>query len=112
MVQKLGVRENYLLARIIPQFIAFFYYHVSWILYVIQPKLSYALNADFEDHAEHEYMHFVRENPDLETTPFTSDFEADYGRFASAADLFRQIALDERHHKEESLNRIAHPRFV
>jgi hypothetical protein len=24
------------------------------------------LNAHFEDHAEHEYMEFVRENPELE----------------------------------------------
>ena len=111
LVQKKGVKENFLFARVIPQLLAFFYYHVSWILYVIQPRLSYALNADFEDHAEHEYMLFVRENPAFENLPFSSDFEADYGRFASLADLFRQIGVDERHHKEESLNRIAHPRF-
>lgn len=111
MVQKQGIKEGFVFARVIPQFLAFFYYHVSWILYVIQPRLSYALNADFEDHAEHEYMLFVQENPAFENLPFVSDFEADYGRFASVADLFRQIGVDERHHKEESLNRIAHPRF-
>jgi hypothetical protein len=105
------VKENFFFARVIPQFLAFFYYHVSWLLYVIQPRLSYALNADFEDHAEHEYMLFVQENPAFEAMPFVSDFEADYGSFPSLADLFRQIGVDERHHKEESLARIAHPRF-
>ena len=39
------------------------------------------------------------------------DAEKDYGSFASEADLFRRIALDERQHKEESLARIEQPRF-
>ena len=111
MVQKQGIKENYLLARVIPQLIAFFYYHVSWLLYVMKPGWSYGLNADFEDHAEHEYMLFVQENPAFESVPFVSDFESDYGKFPSVADLFRNIGVDERHHKEESLTHIAHPRF-
>lgn len=78
---------------------------------MIKPSWSYALNADFEDHAEHEYMEFVKENPSLDEEPFDSDFRADYGDFANQADLFRQIALDERQHKEESLHRIEQARF-
>jgi hypothetical protein len=112
MLQKNGVEENFFLYRLAPQFVAFAYYHVSWLLYVIEPRLSYSLNADFEDHAEHEYMEFVRADPGLESRPFVSGFEGDYGRFASEADLFRQIGLDERHHKLESLARIAAPRFT
>ncbi len=111
MTQKKGIRENFFLYRILPQFMAFFYYHISWLLYVIKPSLSYGLNADFEDHAEHEYMEFVRENPQFETEPFQSEFKQDYGDFKSLADLFRNIGLDERMHKEESLNRIVHARF-
>jgi len=78
---------------------------------VIKPAWSYGLNADFEDHAEHEYMEFVRDNPSFEQEPFESDFKSDYGNFKTLADLFRNIGLDERTHKEESLNRIAHARF-
>ena len=111
LVHKKGIRENFFLHRVLPQIIAFIYYHLSWLLYVIKPSLSYALNADFEDHAEHEYMEFVRENPALEEEPFESEFAADYGRFDSLADLFRQIALDERLHKQESLERIERARF-
>jgi len=40
-----------------------------------------------------------------------SIFEQDYGSFASRADLFRRIGLDEREHKEESLQRCSKPRF-
>ncbi len=110
-VQKHQIRESFLRHRLLPQFAAFFYYHVSWLLYVMKPAWSYALNADFEDHAEHEYMEFVRENSELESEPFESDFKDDYGYFTSLADLFRRIGLDERLHKEESLARITQARF-
>ena len=111
MTAKKALQENFFLHRLMPQAIAFFYYHVSWLLYVMRPAWSYALNADFEDHAEHEYMEFVREHPELEQEPFESDFGKDYGEFESVADLFRQIALDERLHKEESVARTPHARF-
>ena len=111
MVQRKRLPEQFLLHRALPQIIAFFYYHVSWLLYVIKPAWSYRLNADFEDHAEHEYMAFVEETPALETEPFESDFTAEYGAFGNCADLFRRIGWDERLHKHESLDRIAQARF-
>ena len=111
MIHRQGIKEGHLRYRLVPQLVAFFYYHVTWLLYVIRPRLSYQLNAHFEDHAEHEYMEFVRENPDLEEIPFESAFGKDYGTFASQADLFRRIGLDEREHKEESLARMEQPRF-
>lgn len=111
LTQKKNIKECFFLYRILPQFAAFFYYHVSGVLYVIKPSWSYGLNADFEDHAEHEYMEFVRENPQFEREPFDSEFRKDYGDFKSLADLFRRIGVDERIHKEESLERIAKARF-
>ncbi len=107
-----GVRQSMLRDRLLPQLIALVYYHVSWLLYVIEPRLSYALNADFEDHAEHEYMAFVAEHPELEEHPWQSALSADYGDHASLADLLRQIGLDERHHKLDSLERLRSPRFA
>lgn len=111
MVHAQGLREGFVRYRVAPQLLAFFYYHVSWILYVLNPRWSYQLNAHFEDHAEHEYMEFVREHPELEDAPFVSTFEEDYGSFESQADLFRRIGLDERLHKLESLERMERPRF-
>ena len=106
-----GMKENVLLYRIMPQVIAFTYYHICWFLYVIKPSWSYLLNAHFEDHAEHEYMEFVAENPQFESEPFTSLFEEDYASSESVADIFRQIGHDERMHKEKSLEWIAMARF-
>jgi ubiquinol oxidase len=106
-----GMKENVLLYRILPQVIAFTYYQICWLLYVIKPSWSYLLNAHFEDHAEHEYMEFVAENPQFESEPFTSLFEEDYASSESVADIFRQIGHDERMHKEESLEAIAMARF-
>ena len=106
-----GIKENVLLYRLLPQVIAFMYYHTCWFLYVIKPSWSYLLNAQFEDHAEHEYMEFVAENPQIEWEGFKSLFEEDYGSFESMADMFRQIGHDERMHKEECLEAIAMARF-
>lgn len=111
LTDKKGIHENFVRYRLIPQVIAFVYYHISWLLYVIRPEWSYLMNAHFEDHAEHEYMEYVAENAALEREPFESMFADDYGHFASLADLFRQIGFDERVHKEESLARIATARF-
>lgn len=108
---RLGRREGFLRFRLAPQLMAFFYYHVAWLLYAMNPAWSYRLNADFEDHAEHEYMEFVRDHPEFEREPFASEFSEDYGSYASLADLFRRIGLDERLHKEESLARIERARF-
>lgn len=104
-------KRGFFFGRLVPQLLALVYYHVSWVLYVVAPSLSYALNADFEDHAEHEYMEFVAEHPELEEVPWKSELARDYGEYATVADLLRRIGLDERVHKEESLARLEAPRF-
>ena len=104
-------REGFIRYRIIPQILAFVYYQLSWLLYVVKPGWSYRLNADFEDHAEHEYMQFVADNPQLEELPHEGCFEEEYGQFDSIADLIRQIGYDERVHKLESVARMSEPRF-
>src|SRR2546428_9287148 len=63
LTDRKGVRENFVWYRLLPQVIAFVYYHLAWSLYVFHPRWSYLLNAHFEDHAEHEYMGYVAENP-------------------------------------------------
>ncbi|MGH9225482.1 MAG: alternative oxidase [Acidimicrobiales bacterium] len=112
LLDKSGRRESFFRYRVLPQALAFAYYQLSWLLYALKPKWSYCLNADFEDHAEHEYALFVTEHPEFEHEPYDGLFADEYGRFASIADLFRQIGHDERVHKDESLARMNQPRFV
>ena len=56
-------------------------------------------------------MTMVAEHPDWESTPFESTFADDFGHFDSLADVFRQIAHDERVHKLESEALMKESRF-
>jgi ubiquinol oxidase len=106
LIQRHGIGQNWLLHRAAPWVIAFVYYHLSWLLFLLNPAWSYRLNAEFEDHAEHEYMRFVAEHPELELMPDPGTYAAEYGRCRSVADLLRQIGHDERTHKLASLAEI------
>lgn len=97
---------------VFPQILAFVYYQLSWLLYAARPDWSYRLNADFEDHAQHEYALLVDEQPWLEDHPYDGEFADSYAHFATLADLFRQISVDERIHKEESVAQLQNPRFA
>lgn len=107
MLEHRGTQLGWFRYRLVPQVIAFSYYVVSWFLYLIRPAWSYSLNADFEDHAEHEYMGFVAEHPELEFETCSCSVADDYGCAESFADVLRQIGIDERHHKDESLAELA-----
>jgi hypothetical protein len=111
LIARSGQRQPQIKFFWLPQAIAFVYYQLSWLLFVVNPSWSYRLNADFEDHAEHEYMTMVAEHPDWESTPFESAFADDFGQFDSLADAFRQIAHDERVHKLESEALMKESRF-
>ena len=104
-------RRGFVKHRLVPQVIAFAYYQLSWLLFAIRPSWSYRLNADFEDHAEHEYALLVQEHPEWDTTPYNGSFTDEYGNYATLAELFRQIGFDERMHRVESELRITSARF-
>jgi hypothetical protein len=108
LVARTKKRESTVWYDVLPRLIAWQYWHFAWLLYALKPAWSHRLNADFEDHAEHEYALLVAEHPEWESTPYRSDICAGYGRFVSLADLFRQICHDERLHKLESEQHLAH----
>jgi demethoxyubiquinone hydroxylase (CLK1/Coq7/Cat5 family) len=101
-----GVRLNWFRYRLVPQLIALVYYVVALAMYLISPAWSHRLNADFEDHAEHEYMAYVAAHPELDAACCTCSVADDYGHFSSRGDVIRRIALDERAHKQESLDQL------
>jgi ubiquinol oxidase len=103
--------ESFVRDRVIPQLLAFAYYQLSWFMFALRPVWSYRLNADFEDHAEHEYALLIDEHPEWEETPFESEVVTEYGTYDSLADLFRQICYDERLHRIESEVRMRHPQL-
>lgn len=104
MLEHRGVDLGWFRFRLLPQIIAFGYYVVSWLMFVLRPEWSYRLNADFEDHAEHEYMAYVSEHPELADEVCSCSVADDYGCPDNFGDVLRRIALDERHHRDESLD--------
>ncbi|MGH9270033.1 MAG: alternative oxidase [Ilumatobacteraceae bacterium] len=104
-------RGSWVKSRVLPQILAFGYYQLSWMMYALRPAWSYRLNADFEDHAEHEYALLVQEHPEWEDLPYHGLFGGDFGTYESLADLFRQVGYDERLHKLESEANMRQPRF-
>ncbi len=104
-------RRSILKGIVLPQAMAFVYYQLSWLLYVVRPGWSYGLNADFEDHATHTYLDYVRDHPGLDEAPWTSTFVDDYGPSDTVGELFRRIALDEAAHRADSERRIHAARF-
>ena len=110
LVEQSGFKGNRFMHRFLPRAISFGYWHFCWLLYVLKPTWSHRLNADFEDHAEHTYAEMVVQNPAWETTGWGSTLCAEYGDYASVADLVRQISHDERCHKRESEIHLLEPR--
>lgn len=111
LVARKGIQRPWWKAHAIPQLLALFYYHVSWLLYVIAPSLSYALNADFEDHAERAHLAYVASHPETDDEPWVTDIGAEYAALPTVGALLRRIARDERDHRDHSLARLERPRF-
>lgn len=65
-------------------------------------RRAFLFNAEFEDHAEHVYAQFVKENPEWEKQPVKNELVKEYGVFDTWADVFRRIGLDERNHMNSS----------
>jgi hypothetical protein len=107
LLRNRGIRLGRLRHRILPRLIGVQWHLFVWTLHLLRPAWSYGLNAVFEDHAEHEYMHFVAQHPELDDEPLECVAAQGYGHFASVGDLLRQIGHDERVHKLDSL--AAHP---
>lgn len=106
LIEEDGVRLNWFRYRLVPQLIALGYYIVALAMYLISPAWSHRLNADFEDHAEHEYMAYVAAHPELEAARCSCSIADVYGHFSSRGDVLRRIALDERAHKQESIDQL------
>lgn len=107
LINQLKIKENFFLHVALPQVIAFTYFYIVSIVHFIRPEWSYKLNADFEHHAEHTYVKFVADNPQLKEQKVESTYLKYYGMQPnSLAELLLRFADDERHHKEESLEMI------
>jgi ubiquinol oxidase len=103
IMRQKGMRLGRIKKVFLPRIMAGTYYYLTRIMWWMNPKWSFRMNAAFESHAEHEYMKIVQEHPEWEDEPVDSEYFEFYPRQKSLADLFRRIGLDERDHMYHSL---------
>lgn len=104
-IKQEGIKLSWLKGRLIPMVAVFQYNIVSRLLALLNIKAAISLNADFEDHAEHEYMEFVMKHPELDEKPASPKVIGNRTELKTWGDVFRRIALDERDHMNNSLKR-------
>ncbi len=105
-----NLKDSWFWYHFVPFIAAFMYTLFSRLLAFVSIRTALRLNAMFEDHAEHAFMQFVKDNPQMENELVESGAVQDGrgpvgGRYSSWADVFRRIGLDERDHMNESLRR-------
>ena len=111
LVKKEGIKDNVILHTVIPMLFAFFYYWMSYIMYMIRPKWSLELNYLFENHAFEQYDQFIDENEEmLKDRSIESEFLSWYGReHLTQYDFFKAVRNDELIHRNKSIHAIPQP---
>ena len=106
LIDEDGINESTLRYGVLPTLGAIGMFAYTSLLVRVDPERSYRLNADIEDHAEHEYAAFVAEHPEWEARPYDDSAVPSYGTYRSRNDVLRQVSLDERAHKQRSVERV------
>lgn len=93
---------------IVPMIFAFFYFWISYTLYLINRRWSYELNYLFENHAYHQYNTFInRYSLKLKQKFLNSQFLKWYGRnIDNQYDFLLSVRNDEIIHRNISIDEI------
>jgi len=102
-----GYRFGWFHYYLVPKILVFLYIILTKLIYMMNASWSFAMNAAFESHAEHQYMLMAQENPDWDKEAVDSTYFEYYPHQKSLGDLVRRIALDERDHMNHSLEEVA-----
>ncbi|MBP7830775.1 MAG: hypothetical protein KA248_12755 [Kiritimatiellae bacterium] len=102
-MKQTGFQKNWFWDHFLPRVAAFKYRLFSRLLSLVNIKAAFDLNAQFEDHAEHEYMRFVQDHPELDQEKVDHPIVREHGNCETWGDVFRRIGLDEREHMNNSL---------
>ena len=97
-----GLADPWYLTQPLPWLMTGTYVMLAKLLALASLRRAFLFNAEFEDHAEHEYARFVEEHPEWETQPVRSAVVARYSDATTWADVFRRVCLDERDHRNHS----------
>ena len=93
IIHQKGIKLSWFHHYFISRILAFTYDIISSLLFKINPVWSFAMNAAFEPHAEHQYMLMAKENPQWDREPVESGYFQYYPKQRFLGDLIRRIAL-------------------
>ncbi len=101
-------RAGFFRYTFVPMLFAFFYFWISYLLYLVCPRWSLETNYLFEQHAFDQYSLFLKENENaLRERPITNDFLTWYGRHPrSEYEFFCSVRNDELVHRNRSIREI------
>jgi ubiquinol oxidase len=102
-------RAGFVRHSLIPVLFSFFYFWMSYVLYLVSPRTSLELNYIFENHAFMQYSEFIEKYKEkLCREPIESEFLAWYGRSPrSEYEFFRSVRNDELVHRNRSIHEIS-----
>lgn len=108
MLAHVEQRAGMIRHTIVPMIFAFFYFWMSYFLYLFNPRWSLEMNYLFEAHAFDQYSRFLKENEAaLRSKPIMSEFLNWYGRHPrSQYEFFRSVRNDELVHRNRSIHEI------
>ena len=93
---------------LIPMLFAFFYFWMSYVIYLVNPRWSMETNYLFEQHAFDQYSLFLEDNEAmLKSKPIESEYLAWYGRHPrNQYEFFQSVRNDEITHRNRSIHEI------
>jgi ubiquinol oxidase len=106
---RLHAHTGILRYTIIPVLFSFFYFWMSYLMYLVNPRWSLETNYLFEQHAFAQYSIFLADNEEmLKSKPIESEFLEWYGRHPrSEYEFFCSVRNDELVHRNRSIHEIA-----
>lgn len=101
-------RAGVLRFTIIPMLFAFFYFWISYLLYLVQPRWSLETNYLFEQHAFDSYSRFLElYGEELKKKVVGSEYLEWYGRHPrNQYEFFQSVRNDEIVHRNRSIHEI------
>jgi hypothetical protein len=102
-------RAGFFRHTLIPMLFSFFYFWMSYLLYLIHPRWSLETNYLFESHAFEQYSLFLETCGDeLKRRPIESEFLQAYGRHPrSQYEFFASVRNDELIHRNRSIHELS-----
>jgi hypothetical protein len=97
-----GIKEPWFLSAPFPQLMVGFYSLMTRVMAWSGIHKAFLFNAEFEDHAEHEYALFVEDHPEWEQQSVDNEQINRHGELPTWAEVFKRIGLDERDHMNAS----------